>query len=77
MDTHCRRIGNRLGWFDAPSRRISLGRLREMEAAIPENLRKPLHIRQIQHGRSVCLAEEPDCESCVIQEFCDYYHAAK
>ena len=77
MDTHCRRIGNRLGWFDAPSRRISLGRLRKMEAAIPEDLRKQLHVRQIQHGRSVCLAKEPDCESCVIREFCKYYHVVK
>ena len=77
MDTHCRRIGNRLGWFDAPSRRISLGRLRKMEAAIPEDLRKLLHVRQIQHGRSVCLAKQPDCKSCVIREFCDYYRATK
>jgi len=77
MDTHCRRIGNRLGWFDEPSRRIPLGRLREIEAAIPEKLRKPLHVRQIQHGRAVCLAKAPKCESCVIKEFCEYYQTAE
>jgi len=77
IDTHCRRVGNRLGWFDEPSRQIPLERLRDIEAAVPENLRKLLHVRLIQHGRAVCLARAPKCESCVIRDLCDYYQTAK
>jgi len=77
MDTHCRRVGNRLGWFDEPSRQIPLGRLRDIEAAIPEHLRKLLHVRLIQHGRAVCIARAPKCESCAIRDLCEYHRTAK
>jgi endonuclease III len=36
-----------------------------------------LHLNLIQHGRTVCLARNPHCERCVLQEDCDYYQALK
>jgi endonuclease-3 len=27
----------------------------------------------ILHGRYLCKAKKPECERCMLQEYCDYY----
>jgi endonuclease-3 len=36
-------------------------------------LRYSFHVDCIAHGRAVCRARRPDCESCCIRQFCDHY----
>jgi len=68
VDTHVWRVARRLGL--APAGEWSEGRGRELEAAIPEELRGSLHVTLISHGRQVCRARAPSCESCVLAGLC-------
>jgi len=77
LDTHCRRVSTRIGWFDAPDRAVPLRRIRMIESAIPAELRQPLHVCQIQHGRTVCSPQDPDCDSCAVSEFCEFFHSSE
>ena len=68
VDTHIFRVGNRSGL--APGRTP-----REVEdqllARVPENYRVDAHHWLILHGRYVCKARRPLCESCSVNRCCD------
>jgi len=69
VDTHIFRISNRTGL--APGKNpleVELGLL----AAIPEKYMLHAHHWLILHGRYVCKARRPDCETCVISDLCLY-----
>jgi endonuclease III len=68
VDTHLRRLGERLGWVRSGlcERRIH----QEMESIVPADQRYSLHVNAIWHGRAVCRALRPRCDACVIAEFC-------
>ena len=68
VDTHLRRLGERLGWVRSglSERRIH----QEMESIVPADQRYSLHVNAIWHGRAVCRALRPRCDACVIAEFC-------
>ena len=68
VDVHCQRIMQRLGWID-PKRLSAEAIADAAQECIPPNLRKPMHVRFVQHGRSIC-KPIPKCESCVIATFC-------
>ena len=71
VDTHCIRLANRLGLVD---------NLKEPEK-IEEALRKLLPPESssdfchciVLHGRAVCDARRPKCESCCLRELCQGY----
>ena len=70
VDTHVKRISNRLGLVDNqdPGKiEFELRRLfdREVWGFLSNAL--------ILHGRRVCKARKPLCESCCLQSACDYY----
>lgn len=76
-DTHVGRVLARLG----PYRELGLD-LRELDHKklqrvltdlIPPPLRYSLHVNLIEHGRAVCRATKPLCESCDLRPFCRYY----
>jgi endonuclease III len=68
MDTHLRRLAERLGWVPAglTERRIHS----ELEDLVEPGLRYSLHVNAIWHGRSVCRALRPRCDACVLREGC-------
>ena len=68
VDTHVWRVAKRLGL--APAGQWSERRGRVLEARIPEELRGSLHVTMIAHGRKVCRARRPRCESCVLADLC-------
>ena len=68
VDTHVWRVAQRLGI--APAGGWSEGRGRALEAAIPRELRGSLHVTMIVHGRRVCRARAPICESCTLADLC-------
>ena len=71
VDTHCIRISNRLGLVD------NLKEPEKIETALrkllpPEKSSDFCH-RIVLHGRAVCDARKPKCESCCCAQYCQYY----
>ena len=74
VDTHCWRISRRLGWIRSsgtksathPSNR-DMDRLQEK---LRPELRLPLHIGMVSHGRVYCTAFSPKCINCPVRHIC-------
>ena len=68
VDTHVWRVAQRLGL--APAGEWSEGRGRTLEAAVPRELRGSVHVTMIAHGRQICRARAPSCDSCTLADLC-------
>ncbi len=75
VDTHIHRVSRRLGLIPDNTSREQAHTL--LEDLVPASLYYALHLNIISHGRQVCHARNPECETCILQEFCDYYTAQK
>lgn len=71
VDTHVHRISRRVGLVGPKVNAEKAHHVMEMLGE-PETFYS-LHLNLIQHGRQVCLARKPRCESCVLQDECDYF----
>lgn len=69
VDTHVFRVANRIGLVEAKD--VLKTELGLMER-IPEERWSRTHHSLIFHGRQCCDARKPQCERCVIAEFCEY-----
>lgn len=69
VDTHCIRITNRLGFHNIKDASKIENILRD---ALDENESNDFCHRLVLHGRAVCTARKPDCNVCVMKEFCKY-----
>ena len=69
VDTHIFRIGNRTGL--APGKDPLAVELKLLEV-IPERYMMHAHHWLILHGRYICLARRPLCESCIIADLCKW-----
>ena len=67
VDTHVFRVSNRLGLADAPD---VLKTEEQLMQAIPRDAWSRAHHWLIFHGRRVCAARKPACESCTLREWC-------
>jgi endonuclease-3 len=68
VDTHIFRVANRTGL--APGRNplaVEQGLLRR----VPKRYRADAHHWLILHGRYVCRARQPACDSCAVRRWCD------
>ena len=69
VDTHVFRVSNRLGLADA-------GDVLKTEQQLMENIPKDqwsrAHHWLIFHGRRVCAARKPACETCTLRAWCEY-----
>ena len=70
VDTHVFRVSNRIGLAEASTVEKTEQQLMEN---IPEDKWSIAHHWLIFHGRRVCSAQRPKCESCSLTEFCRYY----
>ncbi len=70
VDTHVYRLSQRIGLIDESVPRKRAGE--ELEKLVPPEIRYQLHLDLIAHGRKVCRPRNPRCESCVIQDLCDF-----
>ncbi len=68
-DTHCIRITNLLGLTDSKNATIVEKQLR---AILPLKKSNDFCHRMVLHGRAVCKARHPQCNECIVQEYCDY-----
>lgn len=69
VDTHVFRVTNRLGLADAGD---VLKTEQQLMQNIPREKWSRAHHWLIYHGRQVCAARKPACESCTLSAWCEY-----
>lgn len=72
VDTHCWRIANRLEWIKSKKtfQNCRVHEMNSLQNIIPKNLRYSLHVNFVSLGREFCLALNPKCKECPIQDDC-------
>ena len=70
-DTHCIRITGRLGITDG-SKDPAKVEMQLRQVLPPEESNDFCH-RMVLHGRAVCIARRPQCESCTLRPWCDHF----
>ncbi|MBQ8537472.1 MAG: endonuclease III [Clostridia bacterium] len=73
VDTHVFRVSNRLGLADAKNVEETE---RQLMKAVPKKDWCEAHHWLILHGRRVCSAQRPKCETCTLNPLCKHYHQA-
>jgi len=73
VDTHVHRVARRLGLVPPKASAEKASTL--LEDLIPESLYYPFHLLFIQHGRTLCKAQRPDCPSCPLKSDCPWFCA--
>ena len=68
VDTHCIRITNRLGLVDNLKDPVKIEM--ELRKILPPDKSSDFCHRMVLHGRAVCDARKPDCESCCLKALC-------
>ncbi len=71
VDTHVFRVARRIGLTH--NARTPLETERQLVEHIPEELIPLAHHWLILHGRYVCVARKPKCETCGLKAYCKYY----
>ena len=67
VDTHVGRLSRRLGLTEQlDPEKVEA----ELNAMLRASERGALSLRMILHGRRVCVARSPRCESCILNDFC-------
>ena len=70
IDTHVHRVATRLGWLP-PNTTADKAHLL-LAPRVPPDIRYDLHLAMISHGRTVCRAQRPRCDACVLNDLCAY-----
>ena len=68
VDTHCIRLSNRLGLVDDEKEPAKIEKL--LRAQLPAEKTNDFCHRLVLHGRAVCTARKPICESCCCAPYC-------
>ena len=67
VDTHVGRLARRLGLTEEEDPvKVEM----ELNPMVPQYERVEFSLRVILHGRQVCFARNPQCEDCVLNDFC-------
>lgn len=73
-DTHCIRITNLLGLAKGKEpEKVE----KQLRAILPPEESSDFCHRIVLHGRAVCIARRPQCGSCPLAPWCDFFHSAK
>ncbi|UCC74587.1 MAG: endonuclease III [Gemmatimonadota bacterium] len=70
VDTHVHRVARRLGLIPAGASADQAHGLLNGDSSVPPELRFSFHIQLIRHGRAVCRASRPACDTCVLEGLC-------
>ena len=71
VDTHAKRISNRLG-FSAQSDPEKIEE--DLLKIFPNEYLKDINHLFVWHGRKTCDSRKPRCEQCTIKKYCKYYN---
>jgi len=71
VDTHVHRICQRLRLVEPSGSRNKT--FRELQPLIPENKGYSFHHNLLTFGRTICSAQNPDCDDCFLRRVCHYY----
>lgn len=74
VDTHVFRVAARIGL--TKNAKTPLDAELQLVKHIPESLLQKAHHWLILHGRYVCIARKPHCETCGLANLCSYYNTA-
>ncbi|HHY76843.1 MAG TPA: endonuclease III [Firmicutes bacterium] len=68
VDTHVYRLSKRLGLV--PREWNPVKTQDYLEDVTPDELKVPLHLLLIRHGREVCTSRKPKCSVCALRDLC-------
>ncbi|RNJ25488.1 endonuclease III domain-containing protein [Halosegnis longus] len=68
VDTHVERVSKRFGLVPDSASNARVHDL--LDELVPDELKYPLHVLLITHGREHCTARSPDCENPVCTRYC-------
>jgi endonuclease-3 len=72
VDTHVFRVAWRLGLIEKADGEAKAHDL--LQNQVPEEIIYSFHVCLIRHGRSLCKAPVPRCQSCPLTDLCRYYY---
>jgi len=72
VDTHVFRVADRIGL--STNAKTPLATEQQLTKYIPKELWPIAHHWLILHGRYVCQARKPKCDSCGLSIYCRYFH---
>lgn len=70
-DTHCIRITGLLGLTDGTKDPAKVEQ--QLRAVLPTEESNDFCHRMVLHGRAVCIARRPQCQSCTLRPYCDHF----
>lgn len=70
-DTHCIRISGLLGMTDGSKDPTKVEM--QLRKILPAEESNDFCHRLVLHGRAVCIARRPQCESCTLRPYCKYF----
>ena len=71
VDTHCKRLSNRLGLTDNEDpEKIEF----DLMEIIPREDWTAFSNSLVYHGRAICDARKPKCQLCPISQYCDFFN---
>jgi endonuclease III len=69
VDIHCYRVAQRLGWA-TEGEPLTKRWADELQAGVPNHLRRDLHVGMILLSRHYCRPKSPNCHECPLLKFC-------
>ena len=75
VDTHVFRVANRIGLTH--NSKTPLETEKTLTQYIPKHLWSIAHHWLILHGRYTCIARKPKCETCGLNNYCNYFGKIK
>lgn len=71
VDTHCKRLSNRIGLTDSEDpEKIEF----DLMEIIPREDWTAFSNSLVYHGRAICDARKPKCQLCPISQYCDFFN---
>lgn len=70
-DTHCIRITGLLGLTDGTKDPAKVET--QLRAVLPPEESNDFCHRMVLHGRAVCIARRPQCQSCTLRPYCNHF----
>ena len=70
-DTHCIRISGLLGLTDGTKDPAKVEQ--QLRKILPPEESNDFCHRMVLHGRAVCIARRPQCQTCTLRPWCDHF----